>query len=58
MQINTYKKMNEEIKNILRVGESPTGLYAAQRIEELEEEVVNLTVKIINLEQERLSEMY
>lgn len=36
--ITTYRKMNARIVDILRVIGSPQGLYAAQRIEELEAE--------------------
>lgn len=34
--ILTYTEMNDKIKDILRIGGTPSGLYAAQRIEELE----------------------
>lgn len=36
MSVKTYKEMNQKIKDILRIGDSPECLYAAQRIEELE----------------------
>ncbi|WP_458414544.1 hypothetical protein ACNQFZ_06665 [Schinkia sp. CFF1] len=42
MKINTYPKMNKEIKNLLRLSGKQSSLYAAQRIEELEEEVGKL----------------
>ena len=38
-KIRTYPEMNEKILGILRLSEEPVQLYAAQRIEELEEEV-------------------
>jgi len=36
--MNTYPKMNEQIVGILRWTDNPAGLYAADRIEELEAE--------------------
>lgn len=36
-EIHTYPKMNAKIKDLLRIGEQPICLYAAKRIEELEE---------------------
>lgn len=46
MSINTYPEMNREIKKLLRLGGSNSGLYAAQRIEELEREVERLEAYI------------
>lgn len=37
--LETYPEMNEKIKEILRTEGSPHALYAAARIEELEERV-------------------
>ena len=36
-EIHTYPEMNAKIKDLLRIGEQPICLYAAKRIEELEE---------------------
>lgn len=36
--MKTYKKMNQDIVDILRISDSPAAKYAAQRIEELETE--------------------
>lgn len=36
-EIHTYPEMNAQIKDLLRIGEQPICLYAAKRIEELEE---------------------
>lgn len=36
MEIHTYPEMNQKIKDILRLGDDPMCLYAAERIEELE----------------------
>jgi hypothetical protein len=38
--ITTYPEMNAKIVGLLRVSDSPIMLYAALRIEELEEEVL------------------
>jgi len=35
-KIHTYPEMNQKIKDILRLGDDPMCLYAAERIEELE----------------------
>ena len=37
MEINTYSEMNEKITDYLRLNDDPICLYAAARIEELEE---------------------
>ena len=37
VEIHTYPEMNAKIKDLLRIGEQPICLYAAKRIEELEE---------------------
>lgn len=37
MEVKTYPEMNARIKNILVLSGSPTDLYAAKRIEELEQ---------------------
>jgi len=39
MQINTYPEMNAKIVDILSISDSPSSLYAAARIRELEAEV-------------------
>lgn len=39
LKIKTYPEMNERIKDLLRTDGSPHALYAAARIEELEERV-------------------
>ncbi len=36
VKIHTYPKMNETIKDLLRITDEPMNLYAAERIEELE----------------------
>jgi hypothetical protein len=36
-EIHTYPEMSAKIKDLLRIGEQPICLYAAKRIEELEE---------------------
>jgi len=42
MQINTYPEMNAKIVDILSISDSPSSLYAAARIRELEAEVERL----------------
>lgn len=58
MSVKTYKEMNEKIKDILRIGDNPECLYAAQRIEELEEENMKLQIELININQQELSEEF
>lgn len=36
-----YPEMNEKIKDILRIGNNPIGLYAAEYIEKLEKEILD-----------------
>ena len=45
-QVKTYPEMNHLIVGILRLRGSPIELYAAQRIEELEAEVIELQNKL------------
>lgn len=42
MNVTTYPEMNEKIVGILRISDDPMCQYAAQRIEELEQEVAKL----------------
>jgi hypothetical protein len=42
MEINLYKEMNDQIADILRIGEEPTGLYAAAYIDHLRLELARL----------------
>ncbi|WP_158318898.1 hypothetical protein [Robertmurraya kyonggiensis] len=44
MEVKTYPEMDAKIKDILRIGGSRSGLYAAQRIEDLEKEVERLRI--------------
>ncbi|MHB8171250.1 MAG: hypothetical protein ACYDG6_06875 [Thermincolia bacterium] len=44
--ITTYPEMNAKIVAILQVSDNPTNLYAAQRIEELESEIIRLKALI------------
>ncbi|MDD3906460.1 MAG: hypothetical protein PHS46_08090 [Candidatus Omnitrophica bacterium] len=47
--LRTYPEMNKNIVGILRINsDNPTGLYAANRIEELESRVKELEEKIRN----------
>lgn len=39
MEINTYPQMNRDLKDFLRLTEQPVAIYAAARIEELEEQL-------------------
>lgn len=43
LEINTYPEMDAKIKDILRIGGTQSGLYAAQRIEDLEKEIERLS---------------
>src|SRR5690554_2242490 len=45
MKINTYPDMNRRIVNLLRICDTPIDLYAAARIEELEEQVKQLQLE-------------
>lgn len=49
--IKTYEEMNKEIKTLLRISGNPSQLYAAQRIEELENQWELLKVELEQLEE-------
>jgi len=48
--VTTYREMNEKIVGILRISDEPDKLYAAQRIEELEDELVARDETIAEME--------
>lgn len=50
-KITTYPEMNEQIVKLLRVAGKRTGLYAAQRIEELEGNIERLQLQLQHSEQ-------
>ena len=39
MTVNNYPQMNRDLKDFLRLTEQPMAIYAAARIEELEEQL-------------------
>ena len=47
--MHTYPEMNAKIVGLLRVSDSPVMLYAAQRIEELEQAIRDLELRSLGV---------
>lgn len=56
--MTVYTEMNNKIVDLLRMGDTPVELYAAQRIEELElknKELIERVLEIIDKERDSLT---